>query len=80
MAIREAASDALWMGVWAGLGAAAIEAILLGSFYWFDPGIRKIIEEHCTGLVISFPVVFVSAFGISLQIALEGQFWRGKWK
>jgi hypothetical protein len=78
--MKETVSDALWMGVLAGLGAVVIEAILLGSFYLFDPAAKKIIEDHNVSLVISFPVIFVAAFGFSLQFALEGQFWRGKWK
>lgn len=68
------------MGTLAGLGAIAIELIILGSFYLFDPAAKKIIEDHSTSLFISFPVIFVAAFGFSLQFALEGQFWRGKWK
>lgn len=80
MPIKETASDALWMGLLAGLGAVVIETILLGSFYLFDPAAKKIIEDHSISLVISFPVIFVAAFGFSLQSALEGQFWRGKWK
>jgi len=80
LAIKETASDALWMGLLAGLGAVVIETILLGSFYLFDPSARKIIEGHSTSLIISIPVIFVVAFGFSLQFALEGQFWRGQWK
>jgi hypothetical protein len=78
--MKETVPDALWMGVLAGLGAVVIEAILLASFYLFDPAAKKIIEDHSISLVISFPVIFVAAFGLSLQFALEGQFWRGKWK
>jgi hypothetical protein len=80
VALEETASDALWMGVLAGLGAVAIEAILLGSFYLFDPAAKRIIEDHSMSLLISFPVIFAAAFAFSLQFALEGQFWRGKWK
>jgi hypothetical protein len=78
--MKETVSDVLWMGVLAGLGAVVIEAILLGSFYLFDPAAKKIIEDHSISLGISIPVIFVAAFGFSLQFALEGQFWRGKWK
>jgi hypothetical protein len=78
--IKETVSDALWMGFFVGLGAIVIELILLGSFYLFDPAAKRIIEDHSTSLFVSFPVIFVTAFGFSLQFALEGQFWRGKWK
>lgn len=78
--MRETLWDALWMGVLAGLGAVAIEAILVGSFYLFDSAAKKIIEDHGISLVISLPAIFVAAFGFSLQVGLEGQFWRGKWK
>lgn len=80
MAIKETVSDALWMGGLAGLGAVAIEAILLGSFYLFDPAAKRIIEDHSMSFLASVPVIFIAAFGFSLQFALEGQFWRGKWK
>lgn len=80
MPIKETAPDALWQGVWAGLGAVVIETILLGSFYCFDPTAKRIIAAHSTSLVISFPVIFVAAFGFSLHFALESQLWRGKWK
>jgi hypothetical protein len=68
------------MGTFAGVGAVVVELILLCSFYLFDPVAKLIIEDHSTSLIISFPVIFVVAFGFSLQFALEGQFWRGKWK
>ena len=80
MAFRETISDALWMSVLAGLGGVIIEAILLGGFYLFDPVAKMTLEEHGAMVVLSFLVIFVGAFGLSLQIALEGQFWRGKWK
>ena len=80
MATRETVSDAIWMSVLAGLGAVAIESILLGNFYLFDPVAKRIIEDHSMSLLISFALIFVAAFGFSLQFALKGQFWRGKWK
>ncbi len=76
----ETVSDALWMGVSAGLGAIAIELILVGSFYLFDPSAKRMIESHALLLLLSLPIAFVAGFGISLQFALETQFLRGKWK
>lgn len=76
----ETVADALWMGVFAGLGAIAIELILVGSFYLFDPSAKRIIVSHAHLLLLSLPITFVAGFGISLQFALEMQFLRGKWK
>lgn len=80
MALRETISDALWMSVLAGFGGVVIEAIVLGGFYLFDPVAKMILEDHGPTVVLSFLVIFVAAFGLSLQVTLEGQFWRGKWK
>jgi hypothetical protein len=76
----ETASDAVWMSVLAGLGAVAIEVILVGGFYLFDPIAKMIIESHSWYFLISLPVLFVAGFGFSLQLELRMQFWRGKWK
>lgn len=68
------------MSLLAGLGGVAIEAILVGFFYFFDAAAKALIERHETYLLIIAGVVFVAAFGFSLQFALEMQCWRGKWK
>ena len=76
----ETTSDAIWMSVLAGLGAVVIEVILVGGFYFFDPVAKTIIETHGGYFVVSLAVLFVAGFGLSLQLALKMQFWRGKWK
>jgi hypothetical protein len=68
------------MSVCAGLGAVIVETILVGSLYLFEPIAKVFIESHRFPILISFPLVFVAAFGLSLQFTMEMQFWRGKWK
>ena len=78
--MEETASDALWMSILAGLGAAVVDGILLVSLYWFDPAAKSIMENHSSSFLISFPIIFVAGFGLSLQFALEMQILRRKWK
>jgi hypothetical protein len=83
LAIKNSAdtvSDALWISILAGLEAVLIEVIILGSFSLFDPTAKRIMENHSLYFLISSLVIFVAGFGVSLQFALEMQFWRGKWK
>lgn len=80
MAMKETVSDALWLSILAGLGAVVVDGILLGSFYWFLPAAKSIMENHRSSFLVSFPIIFVVGFGLSLQFALEMQFLRGKWK
>jgi hypothetical protein len=68
------------MSVCAGLGAIIVETILVGSLYLFEPTAKVLIEDHSVAILISLPIVFVAGFGLSLQFAMEMQFWRGKWK
>jgi len=70
----------LWTGVCAGLGAVIVEAILVGSLYLFEPFARAFIENYGFPILISFPLVFLAAFGLSLQFTMEIQFLGGKWK
>ena len=78
--MKETVSDALWMSALSGLGAVVIEGILVGGLYLFEPVAQQIMERHSASVLISFPIVFVAAFGFSIQFAMEMQFWRGKWK
>jgi Kef-type K+ transport system membrane component KefB len=73
-------SGALWMSVFAGLGAVVVETILVGSLYLFEPVAKAFIEKHSTPILLCFPLIFVAGFGLSLQFSMEMQFWRGKWK
>lgn len=68
------------MGLCAGLGAMIVEVILAGSLYLFEPIAKAFIEAHSSLILISFPLVFVAAFALSLQFEMEMQFLRGKWK
>jgi len=68
------------MSLLAGLGGVAIETILVGFFYFFDSAAKTLIQSHEIYLFISAVVIFVAAFGFSLEFAFEIQFWRGKWK
>lgn len=80
MAIRETVSDALWMSVLAGFGAVVAEAILLGCVYLSGPTAKKLLEDHSMSLLITFPVLFVATFALSLRSALARQAWREWWK
>ncbi|MBI3645502.1 MAG: hypothetical protein HY233_06025 [Acidobacteriales bacterium] len=64
----------------AGLGGVFVEAILIGGFYLFDPVAKRSIANHASYVLWSVPLIFIAGFGISLELMLESQFLRGKWK
>jgi thiamine transporter ThiT len=68
------------MSVCAGLGAVMVEGILAGFLYLFEPAAKGFIQRHSISILISFPLIFVAALGLSPQFAMEMQFLRGKWK
>ena len=68
------------MSVLAGFGGVFIEVLLVGSVYLFEPTMRTFVDRHSTYFLVSVPFIFVAGFGMSLQSALEIQFWRGKWR
>jgi len=68
------------MSLLAGLGGIFITAVLLGSVYLFEPAARMWIDAHPLYAMLSFPLIFVAGFGMSLAFTLESQFRRGKWK
>jgi hypothetical protein len=76
----ETVSDALWMSLLAGLGGVFIVLLLLGGFYLFDPIGKLIIDGHSSYVLASVAVIFVAGCGVSLQLTLKMQFWRGKRK
>ena len=76
----ETVSDALWMGLLAGLGGVFIVLIPLGGLYLFDPIGKLIIERQSSYILATLAAIFVAGFGFSLQFTLSGQFWRGKLK
>lgn len=78
--LNESVSDALWMSVLSGLGGVLVVVLLFGCFYLFDPIGKLIIRQHSHYFVGSVAAAFVGAFGISLQLTLKMQFWRGKWR
>lgn len=73
-------SDALWTSVSAGFAAVFVVLILSGFIYLFSPAGKHTIENHVFQCLIAAVVVFVGVFGVSLELSLTDQFWRGKWK
>jgi len=68
------------MSLAAGVAAALVLVLLSGFIYVFDPGGKQIIQKHLFECLIAGVIVFVGVFGMSLELALTSQFWRGKWK
>jgi hypothetical protein len=61
--------------------AAVFVVVILSSFiYLFDPAGKQTIENQLFQCLIAAVVVFVGVFGVSLELSLTDQFWRGKWK
>ena len=71
--------DVFWTGVFAAFGGMFIEIVLVGSLYLFEPTARRGIDLYFPYVLLSIPVIFVAAFGISLQLSMKTDFWRGKW-
>jgi Kef-type K+ transport system membrane component KefB len=76
----ESIADALWMSASAGVAAVLVLFILSGFIYLFDPAGKQIVEKHLSQCLIAAILVFVGVFGITLEMTLTDQFWRGKWK
>jgi hypothetical protein len=72
-------SDAQWMSVSAGLRQCSSWSFC-PLIYLFDPAGKQTIENQLFQCLIAAVVVFVGVFGVSLELSLTDQFWRGKWK
>jgi len=74
----DSVSDAVHSSLWAGVGAVLIEVFLLVCCL-FDSGLKNYISGHLQYVLISIPLVFIAALGVSLGFTLALQFRRGKW-
>jgi hypothetical protein len=68
------------MSAAAAVAGVFVLALLSGFIYLFDPAGKQIIEKHLVHCMIAAAVVLVGVLGVSLELALTTQFWRGKWK
>jgi hypothetical protein len=68
------------MSVLAGSASVVVCGALAGFLYIFDPTGKQVIEKHLWQCFLGATVLFVGVFGLSLELELTTQFWRGKWK